>query len=584
MEYNDNDNAQQANTEPLQNESYPRAEQASVPTIPMAKVLNRLGIRSAHSHDETIEELVNTLNSSDAPRRVAALQALEKRGEQEEQRGQLPITAVVAALHDPEWSVRAMAALTLRLGGEHTPLEPLLDALHDEDESVRAAAVRTLGAMGQRVPLQVLEGMLLDAAWQVREATLLALGELGKRVPAEVLLVATKDSDEAVREAAETALRQLYPDSSMMAHSAEKNGQSAHVQNQHQIVEASNKQRAPFVKRSLSRRAIAVILTVAAAVIVIIASSSIIWSFLLRSSGNGQRVQLTPTKAIIEQLALYGPGYSVVDPSGNLYVMDTDFQQTHTRILKFSSSGNLLDVWQHFTTGIQPLYIVIDKQNNIYSTVQGSNTIYELSTTGEILRKWQVADPSGVADVQPVGLALDKQGNLYVAVYGGNTIQKYSPTGKLLAIWGTLGNKPGQFDHPVGVAVDAQGNIYVADQGNDRIQKLSPTGKLVAYWGSSGTGPGQFLQPGSIAVDTHDNVYVADGSTGLVQQFSAAGNLLAVWGAGGSGTVQFGTPRGVAVDTSGNIYVASVDLNGAEFVNGRITKLSSTGKLLAVWK
>jgi streptogramin lyase len=563
-----------------------QAEQASVPTIPTAKVLNRLGIRSAHSGDETVEELVNALSSTDSTRRVAALQALGKRAEQGVQRGQLPVAAVVAAMHDPEWSVRAMAALTLRLGGEHTPLAPLLDALHDEDESVRAAAARTLGAMGDRVPLQALEETLYDAAWRVREATILALGELGKRVPAEVLLIATQDNDEAVREAAEIALRQLYSDSSVIAHLTEQ--KSAHIQNPRQIVEASNKQRPPFVKRSLSRRTIAVILAVAAAII--IAGSSIIWSLLLRSSGNGQQVQLTPTKAIVEQLAFYGPGYSVVDSSGNLYVMDSDFQQTHTRILKFSSSGNLLNEWQHFTTGTQPLYIVIDKQDNIYATAQGSNTIYKLSTTGAILRKWQVAGSSGplgssgAADMQPVGLALDKQGNLYVAVYGGNTVQKYSPTGKLLAIWGTLGNKPGQFDHPVGVAVDAQGNIYVADQGNNRIQKLSPTGKLVAYWGSSGAGPGQFLQPGSIAVDTRGNVYVADGSSGLVQQFSSAGNLLAVWGAGGSGTVQFGTPRGVAVDTAGNIYVASVDLNGAQFVNGRITKLSSTGKLLAIWK
>ncbi len=580
MEYNDN--TKHSNMEPLQNGLSTSAEQASVP-VPTAKVLNRLGIPTAHSRDETGEELVKALSSTDATIRVAALQAIGKRAEEGVPGGQLPVAALVAALHDPEWSVRAIAALTLRLGGEQTPLAPLLDALHDEDESVRAAAVQTLGTLGERVPLQALEEMLYDTAWQVREATVLALGELGKRVPAEILLTAAKDSDEVVREAAQIALRQLSSASSVTTQPAEQ--KSAQIQYPRQIVEASRKQRPLFVKRSLSRRTIAIILAVAAAII--IASSSIIWSLLLRSPGNGQRVQLTPTKAIVEQLAFYGPGYAVVDSAGNLYVMDSDFQQTHTRILKFSPSGNLLNEWQHFTIGTQPLYIVIDKQGNLYATAQGSNIIYQLSTTGAILRKWQVAGPSGssgAANMQPVGLALDQQGNLYVAVYNGNTVQKYSPTGKLLAIWGTFGSKPGQFDHPVGVAVDAQGNIYVADQGNNRIQKLSPTGKLVAYWGSSGIGPGQFLQPGSIAVDTRGNVYVADGSSGLVQQFSSAGNLLAAWGAGSSETVQFGTPRGVAVDTAGNIYVASVDLNGAQFVNGRITKLSSTGKLLAIWK
>ncbi|HLJ34612.1 MAG TPA: hypothetical protein VKU38_13210, partial [Ktedonobacteraceae bacterium] len=368
------------------------------------------------------------------------------------------------------------------------------------------------------------------------------------------------------------------------AHPAEQNGQSLPVHSQHQTGDTGNKRRLPFVKRRLSRRVAAIVLSVAA--ILVIASSSIIWS-LLHNSENGQHRQLTPTTAIIQQLAFYGPGYSVVDSSGNLYVMDSDFQQTHTRILKFSSSGKLLDNWQHFTMGIHPLYVVVDKQSNIYATAQGSSMIYKLSAAGALLLKWQVANPSGTAgtsDLQPVGLALDKQGNLYVAVYSGNTIQKYSPAGTLLAVWGTSGNRPGQFDHPVGIAVDSDGSMYVADQGNNRIQKLSPTGTPVASWGSPGIGPGQFLQPGSIAVDTTGNVYVTDGRTGLVQQFSPSGKVLAVWGAEGSGPVQFGTPRGVAVDTTGNIYVASVDMTGVAFVNGRITKLSSTGKLLVVWK
>lgn len=581
MEYNDG-NAQPAGMEPTQDESS-SAEQSPVPAIPMANVLNRLGIRSASFRDGTIEELVNALNSPETTRRVAALQALGKRAEQAEPGEDLPVGAVVAALCDPEWSVRALAALTLKLGGEQTPLEPLLDALHDEDESVRAAAAQTLGVLGERVPLQALAELLHDPAWQVREATVLALGKLGNRVPEETLLVATNDSDEAVREAAEITLLQSSPHSSM-AQPAEQDSQSSPVHNQHQTGETGNNQRLPPVKRSHARRVAAIVLSVAA--ILVIASSSIIWS-LLRSSENGQHRQLTPTTAIIQQLAFYGPGYSVVDSSGNLYVMDSDFQQTNTRILKFSPSGKLLEDWQHFTMGIQPLYVVVDKQSNIYATAQGSSMIYKLSATGAILLKWQLANPSGTAgtsDIQPVGLALDQQGNLYVAVYSGNTVQKYSPTGTLLAVWGTSGSRPGQFDHPVGVAVDSDGSIYVADQGNNRIQKLSPTGTPVAYWGSPGTGPGQFLQPGSIAVDTTGNVYVTDGSTRLVQQFSPAGQVLAVWGAKGSGPVQFGTPRGVAVDTAGNIYVASVDITGVAFVNGRITKLSSTGKLLAVWK
>ena len=67
----------------------------------------------------------------------------------------IPVESLITALrHDPEWSVRAMAALTLRMAAGPIPVEPLLEALHDEDESVRASAAQTLGTMGERVPLQ----------------------------------------------------------------------------------------------------------------------------------------------------------------------------------------------------------------------------------------------------------------------------------------------------------------------------------------------------------------------------------------------------------------------------------------------
>jgi sugar lactone lactonase YvrE len=567
-----NHDTERANTDPQQLESTQNAEPGSVPAVPLANVSNRLGIRSTPRPDESQDDLVNALTSSEGPQRAAALQALGKRAEQGEP---LPLAAVVAALHDPEWSVRAIAALTLRLGGEHVPLEPLLDALGDEDESVRAAAVRALGAMGDRVPLKAVEDTLHDDSWRVREAAVLALGELGQRVPVDVLLVATRGSDETVREAANIVLQQRYPDGVVRANQVEKQNRSANGQNQLQGVRLGDTQPRPIVvKSSLARRAVAVAL----ATVLVIAGASTIWSLLLHSQGGGTTPQSTHATTRSPLFTFYGPGYTVLDPRGNLYVMDSDFQQTHTRILKFSLSGNLLKQWDHLVIDAQPLYIVVDGQGNIYATAQATNSIYRFSASGDLLQKWQVVGQ------QPVGLALDQQDNLYVAVYSGNTIQKYSSTGKLLDMWGTSGSEPGQFNHPAGVAVDGKGNLFVVDQGNDRIQKLTPSGKFVAQWGSTGAGPGQFLRPGSIAIDSKGNIYVTDGSTELVQEFSSSGKLLAAWGAGGASALQFGIPRGVAVDDGGNVYVASVDLIGETFVNGRITKFSSSGELLAVWK
>ena len=558
-----NHDTEGANIDPQRLESTQHAGLPPGPAVPVANVFNRLGIRSTPRPDERQDDLVHALGSPEGTLRAAALQALGKRAEQGEP---LPVTAIVAALHDPEWSVRAIAALTLRLGGESVPLEPLLEALGDEDESVRAAAARALGVMGGRVPLKALEDALHDASWRVREAAVLALGELGQRVPLEVLLAAKSDSDETVREAVHLVLRQRHTDGVASGHQVEPQNRSADGQSQ-------QRRRPIGFKGGLSRRVVAVAL----AAVLVVAGTGITWS-LLHSQGSETKAHSTPTAPNSLPLSFYGPGYTILDPRGDLYVMDSDFQQTHTRILKLSPSGRLLNQWDRFAIDAQPLYIVVDGQGNIYATAQATNRIYRLSATGELLQKWQVVGQD------PVGLALDQQGNLYVAVYGGNTIQKYSSTGKLLDVWGKSGSGPGQFNRPAGVAVDRQGNLFVVDQGNNRIQKLSPSGKFIAQWGTRGAGPGQFLQPGSIAIDSKGDVFVTDGSTGLVQEFSSSGKLLAAWGTGGASALQFGIPRGVAVDDEGNIYVASVDLHGETFVNGRITKLSASGELLAVWK
>ena len=67
-----------------------------------------------------------------------------------------------------------------------------------------------------------------------------------------------------------------------------------------------------------------------------------------------------------------------------------------------------------------------------------------------------------------------------------------------------------------------------------------------------------------------------------MQKFSPTGILLAEWG--NTQALQFYIPRGVAVSAQGTIYVSSVSSEGERFTNGRITQLSPTGKVLAVWK
>ena len=624
MEYNDN--TQQPDIDKAQQqERFQNPGQASIPAPPISAVLHRLGLHStAHPDEIQADQLLHDLNSADwsvrataiyvlgkqggqtdllvralsdehVAVRTAAIQALEKQGEP------VAIEPLLSVLrHEPVWSVRALAALALRMNGEHVPIAPLLDALHDEDESVRAATVHVLGTMGEHVPLHTLEDALHDPSWSVREAAVLSLKELGQRVPAALLLLATYDGDAPIRETARTVLEQPYPATAptpvplttsevnpshkqeqleVLAHEPGLNGRNQQQPHPKPRVNDHNspmpyvrRQRHPFfAHRKISRRAMMV--GVAA---VIVAGNSIIWSLLLRGLRDRQKPRQTTT-GTSKSISFYGPGYSALDTLGNLYVMDEDLQNTRARILKLSPAGNVLTQW-HFQTSTQPTCLTIDGQGNPYVSVQGTKDVYQLLPTGNLRLKWRLTGQ------QPTGLTFDAQGNLYVAFYDNDTIQKYSSAGKLLATWGGPGTNPGQFYNPTTVAIDGQGNIYVADSGNNRIQKLTPTGTPIATWGTPGNGPGQFLQLGAIALDSHNNIYTTDADTGLVQKFSSAGKLLEAWGANIPGTMQFGVPRGIAVDTLGNIYVSSADSNGTTLTNGRITILSPTGKLVAIWR
>lgn len=584
----------------------------------------------AHTLAEaSIERLMQALRDEHPSIRMAAIQALSWQGEY------LPIEPLLAALHDPAWQVRALAALTLRQGGERVPVAPLVHALYDEDETVRAAAVRALGALGERAPVQALEHALHDSSWRVREAAVLTIGELGKLVPAEWLLAAINDPDLAVRESALLMLHHTSPEVITTAtinsgtHSSRQtdvlpreqamirsqnegqqagrerereqsghrkqqtlrhvgavmaslfrplsaaegahNDQDVHKRNDQGTSRAVNSRQTTSSIPGFSRRA----LLVGLVAVVVIAANGIAWSPLVRSLQQ-RHTAPTTTAQVPAGMPFYGPGYSVLDAQGNLYVLDADLANTHPSVLKLSPTGSVLAAWHPFPAGDQLSGIAVSRQGDLYVSVQGENTIYILSPTGTVLKKWNMRGQV------PAGLAVDSAGNVYVALMVADAIQKYSPAGTLLATWGQPGTALGQFRQPTELAVDRRDALYVVDTGNNRVQKLSPQGMPLQAWGTVGNGPGQFRTPGAIAVDGQGDVYVTDGSAGRVQKFSPTGTLLAEWG--NTQALQFNIPRGVAVSAQGTIYVSSANYDGERFTNCRITQLSPTGKVLAVWK
>ncbi len=68
-------------------------------------------------------------------------------------------------------------------------------------------------------------------------------------------------------------------------------------------------------------------------------------------------------------MPFYGPGYSVLDAQGNLYVLDADLANTHPRILKLSPTGSVLSDWHPFPAGDQLSGIAVSRQGDLCGSI-----------------------------------------------------------------------------------------------------------------------------------------------------------------------------------------------------------------------
>ena len=89
---------------------------------------------------------------------------------------QLSLEALVGALADVEWHVRARAAWGLGLVGDERAVEPLVAALQSPHAELRKQAAWALGLRGDRRALRALTSALEDADEEVRSQAAWALG------------------------------------------------------------------------------------------------------------------------------------------------------------------------------------------------------------------------------------------------------------------------------------------------------------------------------------------------------------------------------------------------------------------------
>ena len=196
------------------------------------------------------------------------------------------------------------------------------------------------------------------------------------------------------------------------------------------------------------------------------------------------------------------PQDCVMDPSGNLYVVDT----VNVRIRKIDASGNVTTFAGSGSTGDadgigaaasfrEPSGITIGG-GNLYVTDFQGNRIRKIviSTAAVTTLAGSSSGVSGLIDgiggqtrfYYPAQIAYGPDGFLYVATI--NAVRKVSMTGVVTTLAGssTAGYLDGlgtaaQFNRPYGLAIDALGNVFVSETTNKTIRKITPAGLVTTF-------------------------------------------------------------------------------------------------------
>jgi sugar lactone lactonase YvrE len=287
----------------------------------------------------------------------------------------------------------------------------------------------------------------------------------------------------------------------------------------------------------------------------------------------------------------------VFDPSGNLFIADTD-----NCIIREITGGNII-------------------------TVAGTDPLVPDSTTPDAQCGFAGAGgPAKSAMIGNVnGVALDAAGDLFFSDSTNNIIWEVPKTtsGTMTAgniyvvvgkqsLTGAYGGDGGpaaaaQLNFPTGIFFDIYGNLFIADTNNNIIREVAgqsvtnpnpmTAGDIYTVAGMqsltgnySGDGglatSAQLNLPFTVVVDNADNIFIADTSNEAIREVTSSnGNINTVAGTptvagfGGDGgpavDAELSSPEGLALDGAGDLLVGDFD-------NNRVRSISTLGSVGAV--
>lgn len=306
------------------------------------------------------------------------------------------------------------------------------------------------------------------------------------------------------------------------------------------------------------------------------------------------------------------------DAAGNLYVLDSDFNQQSIR--KISPAGQVttltgapkpIDLFSGNYTepALRWMFqISSDAAGNVYAT--DHSFILKITPAGQIstlagqqYSPGQLDGHGAAARFRFISrLSCDAAGNIYAL--DGAALRKISPGGEVTTLAGQAdvrgssdgSGKAARFDSPQGLVVDGDGNVYIADNGDTNsgskasLRKVTPDGQVstltqVSQQIAAALGNRSY-RLAEMGLDDAGNLYLQawlavptlPDDAQVLLKISQAGVVSKLADSGlpggaaypGAGQLTLSS-NGVAVDASGNVYVA-------DSANTTINKIAANGK------
>ena len=162
----------------------------------------------------------------------------------------------------------------------------------------------------------------------------------------------------------------------------------------------------------------------------------------------------------------YGPCIHKFDTQG-VFAASYPMQDFSQRIAPLEAASPGLDADGNYALIIpqgdtkRGFLLTVDAYGNLY--VCDSGTVYKLSSEGEPVARYLLAQPGTGRLVHPVDMTVDEAGNLYVVDEKGHRVLKYSTEGKFLRAFGKYGDATGQFIAPFKITALTDGTLLIAD-------------------------------------------------------------------------------------------------------------------------